>query len=39
MAIMDAAKTIFVSAVYHNIKGDVSEHFDQQLIDSLFRPK
>lgn len=39
MAIMDAARTIFVSAVYHNIKGDVSEHFDQQLIDSLFRPK
>lgn len=39
MVIMDAAKTIFVSAVYHNIKGDVSEHFDQQLIDSLFRPK
>jgi len=39
MAIMDAAKTIFVSAVYHNIKGDVSEHFDQQLIDSLFRTK
>jgi hypothetical protein len=39
MAIMDAAKTIFVSAVYHNIKGDVSEHFDQQLIDNLFMQK
>jgi len=39
MAIMDAAKTIFVSAVYHNIKGDVSEHFDQQLIDNLFSHK
>jgi len=39
MAIMDAAKTIFVSAVYNNIKGDVSEHFDQQLVDSLFRQK
>lgn len=39
MAIMDAAKTIFVSAVYHNIKGDVSEHFDQQLVDSLFMKK
>jgi hypothetical protein len=39
MAIMDAAKTIFVSAVYHNIKGDVSEHFDQQLIDNLFMHK
>lgn len=39
MAIMDAAKTIFVSAVYHNIKGDVSEHFDQMLVDSLFMKK
>jgi hypothetical protein len=39
MAIMDAAKTIFVSAVYNNIKGDVSEHFDQQLVDSLFKQK
>jgi hypothetical protein len=39
MAVMDAAKVIFVSAVYHNIKGDVSEHFDQQLIDSLFTHK
>ena len=39
MAIMDAAKTIFVSAVYNNIKGDVSEHFDQMLVDSLFMKK
>ncbi len=39
VAIMSAVKTIFISAVYHNIKGDVSEHFDQQLVDSLFRPK
>ena len=39
MAIMSAARTIFVSAVYHNIKGDVSDHFDQQLIDSLFTHK
>ena len=39
MAIMDAARTIFVSAVYHNIKGDVNDHFDQQLIDNLFMHK
>ena len=39
MAIMDAARTIFVSAVYHNLKGDVSNHFDQQLIDNLFMEK
>lgn len=39
MAVMSAVKTIFISAVYHNIKGDVSEHFDQQLVDSLFRHK
>ena len=39
MAVMDAAKIIFISTVYHNIKGDVSEHFDQQLIDSLFKQK
>ena len=39
MAIMSAAQTIFISAVYHGIKGDVSEHFDQQLIDSLFTHK
>jgi len=39
MAVMGAVKVIFVSAVYHNIKGDVSDHFDQQLIDSLFMSK
>jgi hypothetical protein len=39
VSIMSAVKTIFISAVYHNIKGDVSEHFDQQLVDSLFRHK
>jgi len=35
-AILSAAKTIFVSAVYHNISGDPVEHFNQQMIDNLF---
>jgi hypothetical protein len=35
-AILSAAKTIFVSAVYHNINGDPVEHFNQQMIDNLF---
>ncbi|HKB45211.1 MAG TPA: DUF6159 family protein [Chitinophagaceae bacterium] len=39
MAIMSAAETIFVSAVYHNINGDPVEHFSQQLIDGLFTKK
>lgn len=39
MAILSAAQTIFVSAVYHNINGDVTKHFDQQLVDGLFAQK
>jgi hypothetical protein len=39
MAIISAAQTIFVSAVYHNINGDPTEHFNQQLIDGLFVKK
>ena len=39
MAIISAAQTIFISAVYHNIKGDPTEHFSQQLIDNLFVKK
>lgn len=35
-AIVSAAKTIFISAVYHNINGDPVEHFNQQMIDNLF---
>ena len=38
-AIVSAAQTIFVSAVYHNITGDPTEHFNQQMIDSLFSEK
>ena len=39
MAILSAAQTIFISAVYHNINGDVTKHFDQQLVDNLFEQK
>jgi len=39
MAILSAAQTIFISAVYHNINGDVTKHFDQQLVDDLFVKK
>jgi uncharacterized protein DUF6159 len=39
MAVMSAAQTIFVSAVYHNINGDPTDHFNQQLIDNLFVKK
>lgn len=38
-AIVSAAKTIFISAVYHNITGDTVEHFNQQMIDNLFVQK
>lgn len=37
--IMSAARTIFISAVYHNINGDPVEHFNQQMIDNLFVEK
>lgn len=39
MAILSAAQTIFISAVYHDINGDVTKHFDQQLVDNLFVQK
>ena len=35
-AIISAAQTVFVSAVYHNVTGDPTDHFNQQMIDSLF---
>jgi hypothetical protein len=39
MAIMSAAQTIFISAVYHNVTGNPVEHFNQKLIDNLFESK
>ena len=38
-AIISAAHTVFVSAVYHNVTGDPVEHFNQQMIDNLFERK
>ena len=35
-AILSAARTIFISAVYHNVTGDPVQHFNGQLVDSLF---
>lgn len=39
MAIISAAQTIFISAVYHHVTGDPVKHFNQQMIDNLFEPK
>jgi hypothetical protein len=36
MTVMSAVKTIFISAIYHNIKGDPVELYNQQFIDNLF---
>jgi hypothetical protein len=38
-AIMSAARTIFISAVYHNITGNPVKDFNQQMIDNLFFQK
>jgi hypothetical protein len=38
-AVISAAHTIFISAVYHNVTGDPVKHFNQQMIDNLFEPK
>ena len=36
-AVISAAKSIFISAIYHNINGDPVEHYNQQFIDNLFK--
>ena len=38
-AIISAAQTIFISAVYHNVTGDPVKHFNQNMIDNLFERK
>lgn len=38
-AIVSASKSIFISAIYHNIQGDPVEHFEQQFVDNLFTHK
>jgi small-conductance mechanosensitive channel len=37
--IMSTVKTIFVSAIYHNVTGDPVELYNQQFIDNLFETK
>jgi hypothetical protein len=37
--ISSALNSIFVSAVYNNINGNISDHFRQQLLDGLFQEK
>jgi hypothetical protein len=39
LAITSAARTIFISAVYHNVTGDPVEQFNQNFIDNLFVKK
>ena len=39
MAIVSPTETIFISAVYHNINGDVVKHVNQQMVDDLFVQK
>jgi hypothetical protein len=39
VVIMNAAKVVFISAIYHNINGDPVKHYNQQLADNLFREK
>lgn len=39
VVVLNAAKTVFVSAIYHNINGDPVKHYNQQLADNLFREK
>lgn len=38
-AIVSASKSIFISAIYHNIQGDPVEYFEQQFVDNLFEQK
>ncbi|HEY5367930.1 MAG TPA: DUF6159 family protein [Hanamia sp.] len=39
LTVISAVRTIFISAVYHNIQGDPVEVYNQQFIDNLFETK
>jgi hypothetical protein len=39
IVVLNAAKVVFISAIYHNINGDPIKHYNQQLADSLFMEK
>ncbi len=38
-AVVSAARTIFIAAIYHNVTSDIQSHVDQQLVDRLFVEK
>ncbi|RYY59675.1 MAG: hypothetical protein EOO05_12540 [Chitinophagaceae bacterium] len=38
-SVISAAQTVFISAIYHNVNGDLVQHFDQQMVDDLFTKK
>ncbi len=38
-AISSALHSIFISAVYNNINGNLNDHFNQQMLDGLFVQK
>jgi hypothetical protein len=37
--VTSALNSIFISAVYNNINGNISQHFHQQMLDGLFEEK
>ncbi len=39
LVLVSAVRTIFISAVYHNINGDPVKNFNQQFADNLFVTK
>jgi hypothetical protein len=39
LVLVSAVRTIFISAVYHNLNGNPVQHFNQQLADNLFVQK
>lgn len=39
LTLISAVKTIFISAVYHNINGNPVKHFNQEFADNLFVQK
>jgi uncharacterized membrane protein (Fun14 family) len=39
LVLVSAVRTIFISAVYHNLNGDPVKHFNQQFADNIFVQK
>ena len=36
LIIGSAIRSILISAIYNNIKGNINDHFHQQMLDELF---